>query len=418
MDWGYDIFGLIVLVVAFYTVIPDFFLHRLGLGSWKRQYTDGVALTFDDGPDPVYTGRILEILHRYQVKATFFVVVEKALRYPEMIERIKAEGHHLGVHSFHHRYAWFVPPRRTWKEWDQSIRLLENLTGEEINWIRPPWGTFNLITWLWLRRRKKQAILWNVEGHDWLVKRSAEQITERILAKANEGSIIVLHDSGGDSGAPEHSLKALEILCQRITTEKKLPLRALEFPAWSRLKRIEFFFWEMWEHFFAKLYHIERIDATNILRLAKTRYNGPDLWAEDGSGRLLAKKGDIVAEIHLDSIRLQAKGQDMQKIGVQAMRKAIGSFPVLARYIAESPEYRDIQVFMGLTLLSRGVKGFGFSVTEVPGNWFSYLVGLIQRAVMGVYHPAGKKGMSHKLETQPKLVWISREKLLNKWLNR
>ena len=410
MGWGYVLLSCILGGVAVYTVIPDLFLHRLGIGSWKRQYSPGVALTFDDGPDPDFTPRILEVLRRHQIKATFFVVSEKSKRHPELIQKIQEEGHQIGVHSFDHRYAWFTSPGRTIKEWTESVRYLELLTGSKITWVRPPWGTFNLMTWWWIKRNKLRAVLWNAEGHDWEVRRTPKEITERILKDTDEGTIVVMHDSGGELGAQENTILALEQLCKRIVKERKLPIVPLEFPDWTLKKRWVFRVWEMWEHYYAKKHHVERVDATNIFRLEKSRYEGPDLIAENG--RLLATKGDSVAEIHLDNIRLQAKGQDMQKTALKVLRQSRESLPGLVRYIAEDPTYDNIKVFVAQTLLYRGVKGFGFSIQELPDTWKSRGVAWLQKMVMQVYHPEGKERENGRLGTKTRLVWISREKLL------
>lgn len=410
MNLGYVLLSLVLGVVAIYTVIPDLFLHRLGIGSWKRQFSSGVTLTFDDGPDPAFTPQILKVLKEYHVCATFFVVAEKAKRYPELIRQIKDEGHLIGVHSLNHRYAWFTSPWRTSREWTESVRILEQLTDNKITWMRPPWGTFNLMTWWWLKRHKMRAVLWNAEGHDWEARRSADEITERILKDTNEGTIVVLHDSGGEVGACENSILALERLCVRITQELKLPLVPLEFPDWKVGQRVAFRAWETWEHYYARSHRVERIDAKNIFRLEKSTYDGPNLYTEEGE--LLAEKGDPVAEIHLDNIRLQAKGRDMQKTALKAMRQIRESLPGLARYVANDSTYDNLKVFVAETLLHRGVKGFGFTVQDLPDTLKGQGIAWLQKMIMRVYHPAGKNRKNERLGNKTMLVWISREKLL------
>ena len=196
MSWGYVLLTFILGGMALYTVIPDLFLHRLGIGSWRRQYGPGVALTFDDGPDPEFTPQILEVLEKYHVYATFFMVAEKAKNYPGLIQQVKDGGHLIGVHSLNHKYAWFTSPWKTSREWTESVRILEQLSESKITLMRPPWGTFNLMTWWWLKQHKMRAVLWNAEGHDWKARRSPEEITEMILKSTHEGTIIVMHDSG------------------------------------------------------------------------------------------------------------------------------------------------------------------------------------------------------------------------------
>jgi len=210
------------LLFAAYIIIPNLMLRCMGIGSWKRQNTLGVAITFDDGPNPDYTPKVLNILERYKVPATFFVVGENAAAYPELIKEIQGHGHRLGIHCQQHTCAWFLNPWETWRIWDEGVATLERLTGQKVEWIRPPWGVFNMALWLWSKYRKKKVVLWNVEGYDWLAERSPEQITKRVLKKITEGSIVLLHDAGGQPGAPKNTICALESICHKVVVEKKL----------------------------------------------------------------------------------------------------------------------------------------------------------------------------------------------------
>lgn len=416
MECGFPLIFLSVFIIgtAAYTVIPDLFLHRLGIGSWKRQYTPGVALTFDDGPDPMYTPRILEVLARNNVRATFFLVGAKAAAFPWLTKEILAQGHQLGLHSRNHHYAWFSSPWTTWREWEAAADEVEKIAGQQVDWVRPPWGTFNLATWLWVKKRHKRIVLWNNEGHDWQVRYSAQQIAQRIVKKAKPGEIIVLHDSGGEAGAPENTLQALEIICQQLKSKKKLPIVPLEFPDWNGFRRLNFTLWQKWEDIFAHIYHLEKIDSTNLFRLTRTRYKGPELYNK--AGQILAKEGDLVAELHIDSLRLSGKGTDIYTVGIKALRQARESLPNLAAYINNNPAYSGIQVIMGITLLNRGVKGFGFHVQELSPNWFYRCIEVLQKLNSRIYHPARKAGRYKQLESRPKLVWISKEELLSRWL--
>lgn len=404
----------IVLTCAVYTVIPDLFLHRLGIGSWKRQYTPGVALTFDDGPNPEITPQILDILDEYRVPAAFFVTGENAGRYPDLIREIHNRGHQIGAHSLSHKYAWFLSPRQTWREWEECVRVIQDLTLKTVEWVRPPWGTFNLVTWLWLKARKKQAVLWSVEGHDWQRHRSPEQIAERIMRHTREGSIIVLHDAGGEKGAPENTVAALKIICRKIIEEQKLPLVRLELPDWPWWRRVIFVLWEKWERLFARIYNVERINASNFLRLSKTTYNGPDLFA--GDGRVLARTGDQVGEIHFESGRIRRTESDVQRAALGTLRLAREALPELARYVVDNPEYKEVEVFLGLTLIHRGVKGFGFNVQDIPVKEFRHGVYFLQKLIMWIYNPIRKKHADRRHSDKMKLVWIARQELLQRWL--
>lgn len=398
---------------AIYTAIPDLFLHKLGLGSWKRHYGPGVALTFDDGPDPDFTPKVLDILDKYRIKATFFLVGEKARTYPHLVHDIQARGHKIGAHCQHHRHGWLMHPYATVREWQQGVQTLEELTGQKIEWVRPPWGIFNLVFLLWFKRHQYKAVLWNAEGHDWQTERSPEEIATRVLSKIREGSIVLLHDSGGEPGAPANSILALDLLCERLHNEHNLPVIPLEIPAWKRRHILMFTLWEKWEHLYNRLYHVQRI-GLSIFRLSKSRYQGPELY--DENGRVLAHAGDTLAEIHFDSLRLQNKEGDAQKIALNAMRQARESLPLLAQYVSQNPDFQDVKVLFGQTLIHRGVKGFGFSVHDLPSSRTNRRIGKLQQLIMQVYHPNGKARLNSRLGSEPKLVWISKEKLLKLWL--
>ena len=407
---------VIVAVLALYTVLPDLFLHRWGLGSWRRQYAPGVVLTFDDGPEPDTTPQILQALADCGVQATFFVVAAKAQAYPELVRRIKENGHQVGLHSLRHTHAWCEWPWTTWRGWDKALDILEEITGETVEWVRPPWGTFNLVTWLWLKRRGKRAVMWNIAAGDWRSGLTPETLAGRVADRAREGAIVLLHDGRGGAGAASLPPQSLELICQKVRQERKLPVVPLRLPAWSLKRRAVFVVWEKWEQLYARLHRVERIDDHNLLRLCKTRYKGPALYAADG--RLLAKPGDEVAEIHIDSARFREQGTDINRLGVAALRQAKESLPVLARYIADNPAYQGIQVFTGLTLLHRALKGFGFKVEDVRPSLANHGVAWLQRVIIKVYHPAGMERNMDRMGNTPKLVWISREDLLARWLEK
>lgn len=415
MSWRLWFLLGILLFILMYAILPDLLLHRLGIGSWKRQYSPGVALTFDDGPDPVYTSQLLNILGLNHIPATFFVVGEKAQQNPDLLKAILAQGHQIGVHSLQHRYAWFQSPWTTWRHWDEAVAVVEKITGKPVQWIRPPWGTFNLALWLWTIVRKKKSVLWTSEGHDWKVCKKPDQIADRVLEQTSVGSIIVLHDSGGEKTAPENTLKAIEIICRRIQEVQKLPIVKLEIPTWSMKRRLAYRFWEVWENGFAKLYKIERISASNLLRLSQKRYKGPALYSSEG--RLLAEDGDLVGEIHFDNARFMGKETDSHLIALKALREIKPSLSEVAAYIQQNPNYAEIKVFLGLTLIHRGVKGLGFEVNDVPISINTRFIAFLQKFILRICHPSGKARAQRMKMTYPKLVFISRDELIDRWLN-
>lgn len=402
----------ILLIVLVYMLIPELLVHFFGFGAWKRQYTPGVALTFDDGPDPRYTPRFLEILAQQQIRACFFLVAEKAKNHPELVQMIRNGGHSIGAHGYFHRHAWTMLPWQSWNLWNKALSELKNLIGQEPDFVRAPWGGVNLAFLIWCKVKNKKLIGWSADGRDWRIDRTPTRIIGRIAAHVNEGTIVLLHDSGGDEGAPNNTAASLPGLCAKIREDLKLPIVPLELPSWPLSRRIGFRIWEKWEHLYARIRKVRRIDDKNIFRLATANYHGPDLYNE--KGERLATKGDLVGELHLDNIRLQGLGSNVGKIGISALKHARLSLPVLVRYIASSPEYKNIKVIVGVTLISRGVQGLGFSVQEYS-NENAGFVGFMQRIIYLIYNPAGKHG-SEKLGFKPKVVWISKEKLFEKYL--
>lgn len=404
---------LLIITVSSYYLIPELLCHILGIGAQKRHFSPGTALTFDDGPDPKYTPLLLEILKKHNIKACFFLLGSKAKKHPELVQAIIADGHDIGSHGHIHKHAWFLSPSATWKLWNLSISTLKDITGKEPRFVRPPWGGVNLSFLLWCLVKRKKIILWSVSGKDWNGDIPQSLIVKKVVHNAKEGSIILLHDSGGKNNAPANTIACVEELCRKIKEENKIPITALNFPRWSLLKRISFRLWEKWEHLYARLNKIKKIDENNLFRLSLSRYKGPDL--KNDKGELLAKKGDMIGEIHFDNARFQTIGNNLARIGVQALKQVRLSLPALARYISDNPDYKDINVYIGITLLNRGAKGLGFNVQDYP-CYRGPFIGFWQKLIVRIYHPLGKKRNTSSLGKSPKIVWISKETLINRYI--
>jgi peptidoglycan/xylan/chitin deacetylase (PgdA/CDA1 family) len=164
-----------------------------------------VALTFDDGPDPRYTPAVLDALREAGVRATFFVIGEKALRNPELIRRMVAEGHDVQVHGYTHVFVPALTPRLTIQQVARTAQVLRDAFGIHTQWYRPTWGLCNLATLLSRTCRTHQLVTWSVMVGDWRCTPDTV-LLKRILRKLHPGAIIVLHDSdetwGSERGAP------------------------------------------------------------------------------------------------------------------------------------------------------------------------------------------------------------------------
>lgn len=167
----------------------------LSFGPRDRQQ---VALTFDDGPHPPYTGEVLDILERYGVPATFFCIGLNAGARVEEIERMRALGHGFGNHTWSHP---FLPELSQAELAEQIARTAEAIAqangGAVPSFFRPPYGSRTPQVLGWLEQLEPTVVLWDVEAADWAMP-GADVIAKRVLDQARSGSIILLHDGGGD----------------------------------------------------------------------------------------------------------------------------------------------------------------------------------------------------------------------------
>jgi peptidoglycan/xylan/chitin deacetylase (PgdA/CDA1 family) len=154
----------------------------------------GVALTFDDGPDPVFTPALLDILKDRSVHATFFLVGEKAERVPEIVQRMMAEGHAIGSHSLSHPDMWTVKFGELWRQYARGRRSVEQLAAQPVSLFRPPKGWSNVRSALVCRVLGMQPTLWNKTGDDWKVGVTCDDIVAAI-GPLRDRDVVLLHDS-------------------------------------------------------------------------------------------------------------------------------------------------------------------------------------------------------------------------------
>ena len=164
-----------------------------------------VALTFDDGPDPAWTPKVLDVLKARGLKATFFVVGRNAEAHPDLIRRIVAEGHEIGNHSYTHGNLAEMPEWRQRLELGSTQRLIEAETGRSTTLFRPPYNadsTPSSVAELGPLAFAEHelgytVVLEKIDPQDW-AQPGAEAIVQRVKEQRRGGSIILLHDAGGD----------------------------------------------------------------------------------------------------------------------------------------------------------------------------------------------------------------------------
>lgn len=194
-------------IYSFLPTIAERLKYKAGKLLEREMKT--LYLTFDDGPHSEWTPKLLDLLNQYEIKATFFVVAEFAKQNPELIERMKAEGHVIGLHSLRHQNALTQLPGQTEDDFQQSIKILRSL-GVEPKLYRPPWGQVNLATGHSVRKYELKKVLWDVMAEDWRKYTSEEAIQSKLLKRSKAGDIICLHDGRGGEGAVPRMLRALE----------------------------------------------------------------------------------------------------------------------------------------------------------------------------------------------------------------
>lgn len=154
-----------------------------------------VYLTFDDGPDPTWTPRVLEVLRRHGAKAVFFQVGQNVAAYPDLVRQVRAEGHLVGNHSWSHAKLTSLRTRAVRRELDRTDAAL----GGRARCVRPPYGATDPRVAGVIDARAQRTVLWDVDPQDW-ARPGADRITRRILREVRDGARVLLHDGGGDRG--------------------------------------------------------------------------------------------------------------------------------------------------------------------------------------------------------------------------
>lgn len=170
-----------------------------------------VALTFDDGPDPVQTPKMLDVLRDNGVHALFFCVGSRAEQYPDIVKRIIDEGHIIGNHSYSHSYFFPLFGRKTMSmDIERCTVVLQGITGERVPYFRPPFGVTNPTIAYAVNRYGLKTIGWSIRSLDTL-NSTNKKIINRVVGKLHNGAIILLHDNRQNS----------ELLVLNLITELK-----------------------------------------------------------------------------------------------------------------------------------------------------------------------------------------------------
>jgi len=182
-----------------------------------------IVLTFDDGPNPDCTPQILEILAKYSLKAHFFLKGTAIEKYPVIANQIKDSGHGIGNHFYNHHSMFLKPTRKILQEIYNCSLVLKEITGLETSFIRPPFGKINPFAIKSLVNHEYINVIWDVLPYDF-ENPGVDNIVKNTLKYVTNGSIIALHDGGGDRSQTIAALpRIIESLNQHfvVWTKKK-----------------------------------------------------------------------------------------------------------------------------------------------------------------------------------------------------
>lgn len=192
-----------------------------------------IALTFDDGPYSPYTEQLLEVLDKEQVKATFFIVGEKALQKPELVRKVQQAGHEIALHSHVHRDQLKLSAEAVADNLAQGKAALEGITGVPTKFFRPPHGFKDWTVMAEAEKAHLEVVNWSVIPRDW-TNPGAEVIAQRVVEKTHPGAIVLLHD--GDS--PQYRASREQTIQATGKIVRELKQQGYRFVTISELKEI------------------------------------------------------------------------------------------------------------------------------------------------------------------------------------
>ncbi len=228
--------AIALVVVAWFliTLFGSFFVgwdyHLTSLHSNKKSSGNWVSITFDDGPNPEFTPRVLKLLKKHDVKATFFCIGQHIENHPDILKQILADGHSVGNHTYSHSKSFgFFGFEKVKAELQQTKSTVKKLTGLKMNLFRPAFGVTNPQIEKAVKTLGLQSIGWSVRSLD-TTPRPENSVLDRITSKVSKGDIILLHDTS------EKTIAVLERLLvflqeknlQSVTVERLLGIEAYD----------------------------------------------------------------------------------------------------------------------------------------------------------------------------------------------
>lgn len=208
----YRLIALLAVCLTVFSSIPASAESQSGAYRSVKTESRRIALTFDDGPHPTQTKRILDILDRYGVRATFFMVGENVENYPDAAKEVAARGHEIGNHTFSHARLGCLDTESVNEEISHCEKTIERICGTHPHLFRPPQGVLNEAIEGCSVERDYRLILWSLDTRDWEVK-NTDRIVKKVLSEIKAGDIVLMHDY---IGTHSRTAEALEILLPQL----------------------------------------------------------------------------------------------------------------------------------------------------------------------------------------------------------
>jgi peptidoglycan/xylan/chitin deacetylase (PgdA/CDA1 family) len=204
---------------GFHTMWPTSQLYGRTFRGEERG-SKRLALTFDDGPNDPHTLHLLDILAKYEVKATFFVIGKFVQQRPDIVRAVADAGHAVGNHTFSHPNLIFRSAAETRREIADCEAAIQDAIGARTRLFRPPFGGRRPATLRAIRGSGYEPVMWSVTGYDWSAT-SAHQVVEKVARQVKGGDVILLHDGGHERIGADRSfsVQATDELVRRYSGE-------------------------------------------------------------------------------------------------------------------------------------------------------------------------------------------------------
>ena len=416
-------------ILTFYAFLPGVFSRIFGFRVFKRGRSEReICLTFDDGPDPYYTAELLDLLKKYDAKATFFVVGANAEKNPDIVKRIHDEGHLIGIHNYVHKSNWLMRPGTVRKQIKKTSDIIHQITGSKSVYYRPPWGIVNLFDFGNLGHI--HIILWSAMFGDWRKGVGVDRLERRMMRKLRPGEVLLLHDCGitfgADEDAPANMLIALERYMQAATSRAYRFIRVDEMIkvtdeakartlSFGRIAKVRL--WLVWEKCFHVLFNLKKTaDPDPTFHYRVTRYHGESVTMQDGK---VLNKGDAVMELHFDNQKLfemGRKARSTMQIAIQLIRGVEHALPYFAAELVNNPKLVEVKALYGVSMIHRGADKLGFSIQDLPQGWFKSMTSMYLKILLSVIHPQGQSRIKDRSSVLvPKSIILSADLLKKRY---